>query len=130
MSAPNDLSPELKKLLFGTPWGAVFPERANPPPLSFDGRSVALGILRRYLSEITFRRPGGRDARGEALSPIDFKIEQKDIQIGWPDYEKEMNYPSLVFLHGPGDYDMIGLTSYVEETTRDRYGLGTVVMWM
>lgn len=130
MPIPRDLSPELRKLLWGTPWGTVFPERANPPPLSYDGRTVALRILRKYLSEITFRRPGGRDAKGAPLAPIDFRIAEKDIQIGWPDYEKEMTYPSLVFLHGAGDYDMIGLTSYVEEDTRDKYAPGTVVMWM
>jgi len=130
MPIPNDLSPELRKLLFGSPWGEVFPARANPPPLSYDGRTVALRTLRRYLSEITFRRSGGRDAKGNPLTPIDFKIDEKEIQIGWPDYEKELVFPSLTFLHGPGDYDMIGLTGYVEEETKDRYGRGTVVAWM
>jgi len=130
MPIPNDLSPELRKLIFGAPWGEVYPGRANPPPLSFDGRTVALRTLRRYLSEILFQRPGGRDARGAALPPVGFKIAQKEIQIGWPDYEKELVFPSMTFLHGSGDYDMIGLTAYVEEETRDRYGKGTVVLWM
>jgi hypothetical protein len=128
MAAPP-LSKRLAALLSGNPWGAVFPSRQNPPPLAFDGRSVALSTLRSYLSEIQFRRPGGRDARGKVLAPISFQILEKDIQIGWPDYEKEMNFPSLVFLHGTGAYEPIGLTSYIEEDTRDRYGKGTVVLW-
>lgn len=130
MAVPNNLSDAVKKLLWGTPWGEVYPKRANPPPLAYDGRSVALNTLRRYLSEISFRRPGGRDAKGEPLAPIEFRIGTKEIQIGWPDDEKEMKFPSLVFLHGPGDYDMIGLTGYIEENTKDRYGQGTVVAWM
>jgi hypothetical protein len=130
MALPNNLSPELKKLLWGTPWGEVYPSRPNPPPLAYDGRTVALRILRDYLSEITFRRPGGRTAAGASMPPIDFRIAKRDIMIGWPDYEKELQFPSIVFLHGSGNYDMIGLTSYVEEDSRDKYAPGTVVMWM
>lgn len=130
MAIPNNLSPAIRKLLWGTPWGEVFPKKPNPPPLATDGRSVALGTLKRYLSEITFRRSGGRDDRGTALPPVDFKVASKDIQIGWPDDEKKLEFPSLVFLHGSGDYEPIGLTAYIEEKTLDVYGPGTVVQWM
>lgn len=129
MAAPP-LSARIRALLMGTPWGTVFPSRPNPPPLAYDGRSVALRTLRSYLAEIQFRRPGGRDARGNVLAPIPFQIPERNIQIGWPDYEKEMDFPSLVFLHGQATYEPIGLTSYVEEDTKDRYGRGTVVCWM
>lgn len=130
MSVPNGLSPDVAKLIFGTPWGTVFPNRANPAPLAYDGRSVALGTLKKYLAEITFRRPGGRTAAGVPLPPIDFRIPAKDIQIGWPDSEKEQNFPSMTFLHSPASYAMIGLAGYIDETTKDQFGVGTVVQWM
>lgn len=127
---PRDLSPELRKLLQGTPWGEVFPRRPNPTPLAIDGRSVALRTLRRYLTELTFLRPAGRNPDGSTREPIEFRIPERAIQIGWPDYEKTEEFPSITFLHGAGNYNTIGLTSYVEETTRDVYGVGTVVQWM
>lgn len=130
MPIPKDLSPEMRKLLFGTPWGETFPSRPNPPPLAVDGRTVALRILRRYLSELTFFRAGDKNPDGSRGSPIPFKIVEKDIQIGWPDYEKTENFPSVVLLHGAGEYNTIGLSGYVEEDTRDKYGIGTVVQWM
>ena len=129
MALPNNLPPDIRKLLVGTPWGEVFPARPNPTPLSYDGRTVALKTLKRYLSEITFLRPGGVSDLGVRAAPKPFKIASKDIQIGWSDYEDALNFPALIFLHGQGDYEMIGLTSYIEEETRDRFGLGTVVQW-
>lgn len=130
MPIPRNLPSAIRKLLFGTPWGETFPERLNPPPLAFDGRTAALKILRTYLSNIFFLRPAGRNLDGSVRTPIEFQISERDIQIGWPDYEKTMEFPSITLLHGVGNYDSIGLTSYVEEDTRDRYGIGTVVQWM
>jgi len=130
MTKARELSDEIRSLLVGTPWGDVYPQRPIPSPLAYDGRSVALRTLKRYLSEIGFRRPGGRDARNEPRKPIAFQIEQRNIHIGWPDYEKGLDFPSLTFLHGAGTYEMIGLTAYIEESTRDQYGPGTVVRWM
>lgn len=130
MPTPRDLSPELRALLFGTPWGETFPKRPNPPPLPVDGRTVALRVLRKYLGELTFLKPAGRDPQGKALPLVEFKIPERNILIGWPDYEKAMEFPSVTFLHGVGNYDTIGLTGYVEENTRDKYGIGTVVQWM
>jgi len=129
MAAPP-LSAKIRALLQGTPWGVVFPSRPNPPPLAYDGRSVAMRTLRSYLTEIQFSRPGGRDARGNVLPAIPFSIPERNIQIGWPDYEKEMEFPSLVFLHGQATYEPIGLTGYLDEDTKDKYGKGTVVAWM
>lgn len=130
MPLPADLNPELEKLIFGTPWGRVNPKRANPQPLPHDGRTVALRILRKYISELTFFRPAGRDPQTkELLTPIGFKIPERDINIGWPDYEKALNFPSITFLHALAEYKAIGLAGYIEEDTRDRYGIGTVLQW-
>jgi hypothetical protein len=130
MPIPNDLSDELRKLLFGDPWGRVFPERPNPPPPTVDGRTHCLRILKRYLSELTFMRAGGTNLDGSAKDPIPLKVDIKNIHIGWPDNEDQLDFPAIVFLHQPGLDIPIGLNSYIEEETRDRFGRGTVVQWI
>lgn len=120
------LSKFIQKVLFGTPWGTTFPARENPPPPAFDGRTVALRLLRQFISELTFYR-----ANAEGLPPIPFQIAEKDIHIEWPDNEDDLIFPSIALLStGPANYDMIGLTGYIEENTRDKHGRGTVVQWM
>jgi hypothetical protein len=130
MPIPNDLSPELLALLQGTPWGTVYPGRPNPPPLAVDGRTVALRILRKYLSEVQYVREGDRLPDGRRGAPIQFRVPESNIFIGWPDYEATMDFPTITILHAPGNYNPIGLANYVEEHTRDKYGRGTVVSWM
>jgi hypothetical protein len=92
---------------------------------------VALRILRRYLAALEFRRPGEKCADGSRGESIPFKIPTRNIHIGWPDYEVDLeaNFPSLVFLHQTAEYVSLGLNSYVQEETRDRYAPGTVVQW-
>jgi hypothetical protein len=125
MGAPL-LSKFLQKVLFGTPWGTTYPARENPPPPAYDGRTVALRLLRRFITELTFYR-----ANAEGQPPIPFQIAEKDIHIEWPDNEDDLVFPSIALLStGPANYDMIGLTGYVEENTRDVYAPGTVVQWM
>jgi hypothetical protein len=122
----------LRKLLFGTPFGEVFPAKANPPPKSVDGRTVALGILREYLAALVFYRPGTVDRRTDTQGDaIPFQIPDERIHIEMPDDEVQLNtFPAIALLsNGDAEYDMIGLDAYIEEKTRDRYGLGTVVQW-
>lgn len=122
----------LRKLLFGSPFGEVFPRKPNPPPKSVDGRTVALRILREYLSALVFYRPGTVDPRTDVQGDaIPFQIAEDHIHIEMPDNEVALSkYPAIALLsNGEAEYDMIGLTAYVEESTRDRYGFGTVVQW-
>lgn len=122
---------DVRDLIIGTPWGTVRPSRANPFPLAVDGRTAALRILRRYVASLVFFRPGSYDALTEKEGePIPFKIPIEDILIEWPDYEVELKFPSVVFLGlGPGSYETIGLTSYIDEETLNKYGENTVLQW-
>lgn len=119
-------------LLFGDPFGRVYPPKENPRVLSVDGRTVALRILKRYLRELTFYLPGGRDPNtGKACADVPFRFREDDIHVEWPDNEEDLRFPSIVFLStGAAKYDAIGLTTYVEEKTRDVYAPGTVLQWM
>lgn len=119
------LDPELRKLLFGNPFGEVFPPKPNPPPLAVDGRTTALRILGRYIGEIEFYRPM---KPGDPPSP--FHVKTENFHPDWPDHEQDLIFPSCVVIPGTANYAVIGLTAYVEESTRDKYQLGTVLQWM
>lgn len=107
-----------------SPFGDVFPARANPPPLAVDGRTVALRLFRRYICALDFYREAGVGA-----PPKKFNIDPSNFQIEWPDENKDMVTPSCAIIDAPADYAVIGLTSYIEEDSRDRYAKGTVVQW-
>lgn len=119
------LTEKLKKILFGDPWGAVFPPKPNPPPLSYDGRTAALRVLREYVTNLTFYR-----AMGPGRPPSAFQIKPENFLIEWPDSVVSMVTPSIVVIPGPNaDYGTIGLTSYIEEESADVYGPNTVLQW-
>jgi len=107
-------------LLTGTPFGAVQPPRPALPLPAVDGRTIALRILRDYISELTFTRPGSGAAR------IQYRIPVEHIHIEQPGSE-DLRFPSIVVRPGEGNYDAIGLVAYVDEATADLYGKGTVV---
>lgn len=119
----NGVSAAVRKLIQGTPFGEVYPPRPRPKQALDDGRTAALRILKRYISELTFRRRGMKFG-----PPIPFKVRADNIHIEWPDYEVINEYPSIVFKQiNQGDYEAIGLTAYTQEETRDKFGYGTVV---
>lgn len=119
-------TPELRALLFGTPFGEVWPPKPNPPPLSIDGRTAALRILRKYVTNLTFYRTM---AKGQLPQP--FSIPEKRFHIEWPDQEQVTVEPTIAIIPAPeANYDVIGLVSYVEEDTRDVYAQGTMLQWM
>ena len=123
------LSKKIRDLLWGNPFGEVFPRREPPPPPVYDGRTAALRILREYFSELTFYRSGGKDELGEPKEPIAFQIPVRDIHIEWPDNESDLRAPSLAFLSmGPGDYEAIGMTSYVDERWQEEHP-GHLLTW-
>lgn len=118
-------SATLRKLLFGNPFGEVFPPKPNPPPLSIDGRTAALRVLRQYVTELTFYRAGDKGS-----PPVPFKILPANFHIEWPDGAQDMVTPSIVVRESPNaTYNAIGLASYVEEETADAYQKGTVLQW-
>jgi hypothetical protein len=120
-----------KDLIVGTPWGQVGnPPQPNPPPGAVDGRTACLRVLRRFLAELTFRRPGDKDpVTGRPGPAIAFPLSPSDIHIGWPDDEVELRFPSIVMLSGgQATYDALGFANYIEETTGDVYGPGTALL--
>jgi hypothetical protein len=122
------LSKALRAILWGQPFGDVWPKRDVPRPPLYDGRTAALRILRRYFSELVFYRPGGRDLEGRQKDPIAFQVPDRDIHVEWPDDEPNLRSPSIVFLsQQAADYDAIGMTSRVDETWPDKTHLLT---WM
>lgn len=122
---------ELRAVLFGNPFGEVYPPRDNPAPPVADGRTTALRILKKYFQELTFYRAGGKDAAGHELPPIAFQFPERDIHVEWPDDAENIHLPAVAFLsEDRAEYDSIGLTSYVDEATRDVYGPGTIIIQM
>lgn len=112
----------VRNLLFGTPFGQVWPPRPAPPPLAIDGRTAALRVLRKYVTNLTFYR-----ADGLGKPPIPFQIAPENFHIEQPDYGRDLVFPSAVVIQSRARYDVVGLNSYVEEYTRDVYGQGTVL---
>lgn len=115
---------DLRKILFGSPFGEIYPTKLNPQPLSVDGRTVALRILREYITNLVFFLPGSQGG-----SPIKFQIQEKNFHIEWPDGNTDLVFPAVVIIPARATYDVIGLVAYVEEATRDKYGIGTVLQW-
>lgn len=119
------LIPEaLLKLLQGTPFGTVYPSKPNPPPLAVDGRTVALRLLRKYVTNLTFYR-----RMTATQAPQAFSVKPENFHIEWPGQPQDLNFPAIVVVPAEAQYNPIGLTSYVEEATRDRFKQGTVVQW-
>ncbi len=117
-------TPELRNLLQGSPFGEIYPPRANPSQLAFDGRTAALRILRKYICNLTFFRQMGAGQPNKA-----FSILPKNFFIEWPDSETDAVLPSVAVIPARAPYNVIGLVSYVEEDTIDVYGKGTIVQW-
>lgn len=116
----------LRKYLIGntSPFGDVFPAKANPPPLAVDGRTVALRLFKQYICSLDFYR---EMAKGQ--KPQHFRIDPQNFEIEWADEVKDLNTPGCVVLDQPATYEVIGLTSYVEEDSINKYAFGTVVQW-
>ena len=120
-----NLPSSLVALMKGTIYGAAYPVRPAPQPLSVDGRTIALQTLAQYIANITFYRPG--DAVGGP--PIPFSIPESSFFIEMPDDKQSMPFPAIAVVNDVANYDVIGLTSYVEEDSLDVFGRGTVVQW-
>jgi hypothetical protein len=108
--------------LQGDPFGAIRPQPPSRPLPDVPGRKHALDMLREYISELTFTRPG---ARGQP--PIRYRIPKDNIHTEQPPNVWEMVLPAIVFRPGDGDYAAIGLSAYLDESTKDKYEKGTAV---
>ena len=116
--------------LQGLPFGDVWPKRTAPPALPFDGRTCALTMLRKYISELTFNFPGDYDATtGKYGPPNPFSIPEDSIHIEMADGMEPAGTPSIAFSPAEGKYEPIGLTAFLDESTRDKFGVGTVIQW-
>ena len=120
-----DLPKSLQGLIFGRVYGTVWPPRPNPPPLTEDGRTIALRTLAKYIAALNFYRPG--NAAGGP--PIRFNIPEENFFIEWSDAKQSMPFPSIAVVHDTANYDVIGLVSYVEEDSLNVFAPNTVVQW-
>lgn len=117
-------------LIQGLPWGTVYPPRMPPPLPVVDGRSVALSILRKYIGELTFYVPTGSQVSATNPGPSkDFKICPDRFFIEDADAIQEAELPAMAITPGKAIYNCIGLCAYLDESTRDKFGKGTVIQW-
>lgn len=118
-------SEKLRALIWREPFGEVVPPRDDPQQPPHDGRTAALKVLRLYFTELAFFRAG--DAGGP---PIRFQIPRANIKIEPAESVDDAQMPAVTFVPGDGGSSSLGCGAYVEETSRDVYGPGTVVQWM
>jgi hypothetical protein len=116
-------------LLQGSPFGAVYPPRPSPSTPTVDGRTVALSILKKYITELIFHLPVDNVSATYPGQTKEFRICDNAIFTEAADTSDIAVMPAIAFLPGRGTYDQIGLTSYLEEASRDRYGKGSVLQW-
>jgi hypothetical protein len=121
-NAPPIVGPTAKSLLVGNPFGTVEPPRPEIPFRSRTARKHSLRLLRQYISELTFWRPGG-----QGRPPISFKIERKNFHISPPQNFAPVVFPSTGILPGIGDYQATGLGTYYIPESADVYLPGTVL---
>lgn len=121
----SDFSNYVKNLLVGQPFGVTYPDRRAPPPPALDGRTAALRVLRRYLSELIFTRTGDKNT----TKGIEFQISEKHIYIEWPDHEVDVkDLPVIALLSGgPAEYEMVGLGSTVDEASINKFAPNTLL---
>lgn len=122
---PSFIPDSVLRLLFGTPFGSVFPSRTPPQFPAIDCRTAALRVLRLYFTNLTFYR------QGAALGgrPVPFQVKEENFIIDSAPYEHDLVTPSAFVIPGRGDYGVLGLGSYIEEDTADLFGKGTALQW-
>lgn len=114
--------PPASELLQGLPFGDVTPQRPLTQT-SVDGRTAALWVLAKYLSEVVVTRTGE-----PGKPPVRFRIPAERFVIEKANPEHPLPTPSVAFVQD-SDYnaEATGLNSYVLEDTRDKFGAGTVL---
>lgn len=125
MNTISSVSSYLRSLFVGTPFGVTYPKRPPPRSAVVDGRTAGLEVLKSYVSELTFFRPGTT----KTSRPIPFQIRLDDVHVEAADHEQDEKFPSISFIQvQDGTYNPIGLTALTLEDTRDKYGVGSVLV--
>lgn len=118
-------SGKAKDLIFGLPFGNVYPPRGlnvNLIPID-DPRTAALRVLALYISELTFYRPGV-----DGGPPVPFSIPLENIHIESPNNDEDVVLPAIVFTQdNDEDYQSIGFNSDLEEDSADVFAPNTVL---
>ena len=104
--------------------GSTFPVRSQiqAQQVGINPRTLALRWLGRYIAELTFFRPGDQGGK-----PIPFTVPFDNYQVGRPDYDKDMPFPGVAITGQPVEHLYPGFTPWLDESTVDLYGRGTVV---
>ena len=119
------LPPEVQQILANTtsPFGRVWPPRAEEPTPAVDARTHALRRFRQFLSLLRFNRTD----QGSHVIP--FQVPIANILIEQPDDPKVLKFPSIAILPGVGQNEPVGLgPPKVIEETADVFGLGTALV--
>lgn len=107
-----------------SPYGRVWPVRAEKPLPDTDTRTIGLRRLAQFLSLLRFNRRGTIPGQ-----PIEFKVAPENIHIEQPDSEKELKFPAIGILPGRGSTEPMGIgPAKVLEETWNQYQLGTVLV--
>lgn len=117
----------------GTPWGLTLPRVPARPPPFVDARTMALSVLRAYVASLRFARPGNTQVlpNGDRKDdpPIPFTIPVERFHLDPPDDEVGLEFPCMTVasdeeqVHQPP-----GFVPYVDESTAELFGRGTVLL--
>lgn len=115
---------DANELLDGTRWGAVYPRMPGPAVPAVDGRTAALKRFSDYLACIVFQRlnpPGPPEA---------YQLPRDGFFVEWPDEiaPEDLKFPAIVFEPGRYTLDPKGFTPAADESSRDVYCPGTVLV--
>ena len=123
MTAPFvNVSPDTQARVFGGLSDQVFTGAPPIPAKSAEGRTEALETLFDYLCEITFYRSAGR-----GKPPIPFQLNRAECYTEWPENMVDLTFPSIGVVPSEPELRPIGLAPVIDETTKDQFGIGTVV---
>lgn len=110
--------------LVTSPYGRVWPVRAEKPLPEVDTRSYALRRFREFLSLLRFRRAGAVGAKS-----IEFRVPIENIHTEQPDDVKDLKFPGIAIVPGKGTSEPIGLgPPKILEETWNVYGEGSVLV--
>jgi hypothetical protein len=112
--------------------GNVFPVRPDPGVQPVDGRTIALHWLADYVASMTFARLGQAGAAGPpgvTGPPVPFSVPRANIYTEDPGPEVDViEFPAVAIMGGVAENPDAGFVPSPDESTKDVYGQGTVVV--